>query len=145
MTSGGGSIEKSIMRHGKAVSSKATTMRAVEPFAFVIAYMSFPISVRAQESATQQTALQQRVNDQLRRIEALEAALAQLQQEVTDLKSVALQTAGVPGANANEVLEEPFDHAFDGAPPMDADPKNPPPPPPPPHVIDFYRSPPAPT
>src|SRR5262249_3211126 len=145
MTSGRGAIEKAIMRHEKSMTSKASNMRALAPFAFVIGYVSFPISVRGQKSATQQTALQQRVNDQLRRIEALEAALAQLQQEVTDLKSVAQQTAGVQAANANEVLEEPFDHAFDGAPPMDADPKNPPPPPPPPHVIDFYRSPPAPT
>src|SRR5262245_51966638 len=113
------------MRHEKSMTSKVYNIRTLAPFALVIVYMSFPISVRAQESAAQPTALEQRVNDQLRRIEALEAALAQLQQEVTALKSVAQQTAGVQGASAKDGLEEPFDHAFDGAPPVDPDPKNP--------------------
>src|SRR5262245_25412808 len=140
MTSGGGSIDEGIMRHEESLTSKVSNMRTLAAFALVIVYMSFPISVRAQESATQQTALQQRVNDQLRRIEALEAALAQLQQEVTDLKSVALQTAGAHAAGANEELEEPFDHAFDGAPPMDPDPKNPAGDLPQAKVIDFYGS-----
>src|SRR5262245_2574598 len=125
MTSGRGAIEKAIMQHEKSWTSKASNMRALAAFAFVIGYVSFPISVRAQESATQQTALQQRVNDQLRRIEALEAALAQLQQEVTALKSVAQQTASAQTAPEEEQLEEPFNHAFDGEPPMDPDPKSP--------------------
>src|SRR5215475_11516752 len=123
------------MRHEKSMTSKASNMRTLAAFALVIVYMSFPMSVRAQESATQQTALQQRVNDQVRRIEALEAALAQLQQEVTALKSVALQTASAMGE-----LEEPFDHAFDGDPPMDPDPKSPAGDLPQAKVIDFYGS-----
>ena len=67
-------------------------MRTLAAFALVIVYISFPIPVRAQDSAAQQTALQQRVNEQLQRIEALEAVLAQLQQEVTALKGQQVAT-----------------------------------------------------
>src|SRR5262245_408278 len=123
------------MRHEKSMTLKVSNMRTLAAFALVIVYVSFPIPVRAQEASTQQTALEQRVKDQLRRIETLEAALAQLQQEVTALKSVALQTASAMGE-----LEEPFDHAFDGDPPVDPDPKNPAGDLPQAKVIDFYGS-----
>jgi predicted porin len=125
MTKGGGAVKKGIMQHEKSITSKVPNTRALAAFVLVIVYVSFPMSVRAQGSAAQPAAVQQPVNDQLRRIEALEAALAQLQQEVTALKSLAQQTAGAQTPSAEEGLEEPFDHAFDGKPPMDPDPKNP--------------------
>ena len=76
------------MRHEKSLTLKVSDMRTLAAFALVIVFMSLPITVRAQESAAQQAALQQRVDDQLRRIEALEAVLAQLKQEVTALKGL---------------------------------------------------------
>src|SRR5262249_39849047 len=109
------------MRHEQSMTPKVSSMRTVVAFAFVIVYMSFPIAVRAQESAAQQP-LEQRMNDQLHRIEALQTELAQLQQEVTAMKSVVQQTVGAPAANVKDELEEPFDHAFNGEPPVDPDP-----------------------
>ena len=111
---------------------KVSDVRTLAAFAFVIVYLSSPVTVRAQQSAAQQAALQQQLNDQLRRIEALEAVLAQLRQEVTALK-------GLQPAGATE-LEEPFDHAFDGNPPEDPDPKNPAGDLPKAQVIDMYGS-----
>src|SRR5262245_41492573 len=116
------------------MTSKVPHVRTLAAFAFVIVYLSSPITARAQQSAAQQAALQQQVNDQLRRIEALEATLAQLKQEVaTALKG--LQAPGVQGE-----LEEPFDHAFDGAPPENPDPKDPAGDLPKAQVIDMYGS-----
>jgi predicted porin len=92
-------------------------MRRLAAFALVIAHTWSPIAVRAQEpaSAQQTAALQQLVIDQLRRIEALEARLAQLQQEVDVIRGQQ------PPATIDEEhqLEEPFEHAVDGDPPMD--------------------------
>src|SRR5262245_48609157 len=115
------------MRQEKSMTAKVSNMRTLAAFVLVIVYMSFPITVRAQESAAEQTELQQRVNDQLRRIEALETLLAQLQQEVTALKGLPAVAAAsaAAAAGAKDELEEPFDHAFDGSPPVDPDPKNP--------------------
>jgi len=93
-------------------------MRTLAVFGLIIVYLSSSITVRAQEPVTQQTELQQRLNDQQRRIEAIEATLAQLKQELAALQ-------GQQANGVTEKLEEPFDHAFDGEPPKDPDPKNP--------------------
>src|SRR5262245_46956751 len=107
-------------RDQKSPTSKVSNMSTLATCALAIVYLSSPITVRAQGATPQQTALQQRLDDQLRRIEALEATLSQLQQEVTALKGLQANGAGAP-----KKLEEPFDHAFDGDQPMDPDPKNP--------------------
>src|SRR5262245_24549154 len=122
------------MRDKKSMTLKVTKMTTRAACALVIVCLSSPISVRAQETAAQYTALQQQVNDQSRRIEALEAVLAQLQQELTALKGQ--QQPYV----AEHELEEPVDHAFDRAPPEDPDPKDPAGDLPKAPVIDFYGS-----
>ena len=104
-------------------------MRLLAAFALVIICASSAIAVRAQEPpSAQQTTLQQLANDQLRRIEALEARLAQLQQEVSVLRAqqpvAALQPPLVP-VDPDRRLEEPFEHAYDGGRPPDQDPKSP--------------------
>jgi len=98
-------------------------MRRLTAFAFVLVHALSPIAARAQEQAAAQptTALQQLVIEQLRRIEALEARLAQLQQEVDVIRGQQ------PPATIDEEdpLEEPFEHAYDGDPPMDPDGESP--------------------
>jgi predicted porin len=82
----------------------------------IMLLMLFPIAARAQEPASaQQNALLRLVEEQMRRIEALEARLAQLQQKV--------ESIGGPQAVAAVVDDEemPVEHAFDGAPPDDPD------------------------
>ena len=98
-------------------------MRRLTAFAFVLVHALSPIAARAQEQAAAQptAALQQLVIEQLRRIEALEARLAQLQQEVDVIRGQQ------PPATIDEEdpLEEPFEHAYDGDPPMDPDGESP--------------------
>ena len=97
-------------------------MRTRTAVALVIVHALSPIAARAQEPSAQQAALQQLVNEQLRRIEALEARLAQLQQEVNVMKG-----SPSPGANqppitvVEDQLKEPFEHAADGTAPADPD------------------------
>src|SRR5262245_30948066 len=122
------------MRDKTSMTSKVSNMRTLAAFALAIVYLSSPITVRAQASAAQYTALQQPQHEQLRRIEALEAVLAQLQQELTAVKGQ--QQPYV----AENKLEEPFDHAFDGSPPEDTDPKDPAGDLPKAPVIDTYGS-----
>ncbi len=104
-------------------------MRTLAFFALVIGCASFAITVDAQEPpSAPQTTLEKLANDQLRRIEALEARLAQLQQEVSALRAqqpvAALQPPLVP-VDPDRRLEEPFEHAYDGGPPPNQDPENP--------------------
>jgi predicted porin len=77
-------------------------------------------AARAQAPAAQQATLQQVVDEQLRRIEALEAQLAQLRQEVNAIRALAPAPAPSPADAAHE-LKEPFVHAADGNPPTDPD------------------------
>jgi hypothetical protein len=60
------------MRHEKLNHSRVSSLTTLAAFALVIVCMAFPITVSGQEPAADQAALQQRMNDQLRRIEALE-------------------------------------------------------------------------
>jgi predicted porin len=95
-------------------------MRTFAAAAFVLLTL-FPIAARAQEpSSAQQKALMKLVEEQMRRIEALETRLAQLQQKV--------ESIGGPqvAAPVLEDEEEPvLEHALDGAPPDDPDEENP--------------------
>ena len=91
-------------------------MKRLAALAIVIVQVLAPISARAQGPTSAQQ-LQQLVDEQLRRIEALEAQLTQLRQEVEAIRG--LQTP-VPVDDEHR-LEEPFEHAYDGQPPMDPD------------------------
>jgi hypothetical protein len=82
-----------------------------------------PIAARAQEPAAagEAAALQQLLDEQLRRIEALEARLAQLQKEVNDIRGPQFPGTPVP----EHPLDEPFGHADDGLPPTNPDDESP--------------------
>src|SRR5262245_62171984 len=83
----------------------------------IILLMLFPIAARAQEPASaQQAALLRLVEEQTRRIEALEARLAQLQQKV---EGIGGPLAAAPAVAEHEELA--LEHAVDGAPPDDTD------------------------
>jgi predicted porin len=75
----------------------------------------FPIAAAAQQSAAPQqaAALQQLLDEQLRRIEALETQLAELKDEVNTIRG---QQAAPVEENP---LKEPFRHAYNGLPPED--------------------------
>jgi predicted porin len=108
-----------------SVVSNTRTAHAV--LAFLIVSVSSPIAARAQQPASAPQ-VQQLMNEQLRRIEALEARLAALQQEVIVLRGQ--QLAGTPppvvdAVDEQDQLKEPFEHAFSGSPPMDPDPTSP--------------------
>ncbi|HWZ91254.1 MAG TPA: porin, partial [Polyangiaceae bacterium] len=80
-----------------------------------------PSATRAQApAAAQQSTLQQVVDEQLRRIEALEAQLTQLRQEVNAIRALAPAPPPPPIDETHE-LHEPFVHAADGNPPTDPD------------------------
>jgi predicted porin len=94
-------------------------MRRLAVFAVVLLPVLSPIAARAQDAASGQQ-LQQLVNEQLRRIEALEAQLAQLRQQV-EVISGQLPTT----TTEEDRLEEPVEHAYDGDPPIDPDAEEP--------------------
>ena len=107
-------------------------MRTLACFALVFALL--PTAARSQEPppAGEQEALARLVNEQLRRIEALESRLAALQQEVKDLRARPggpVVAAGEPpaavGAPAPDHENEMVQHAVGGKPPEDADPEGP--------------------
>jgi len=78
-----------------------------------------PKAVRAQTpGAAQQPTLQQVVDDQLRRIEALEAQLSQLRREIDAIRALA---PALPPPPPIDELKEPFVHAAAGNPPTDPD------------------------
>src|SRR5262245_16462379 len=85
----------------------------------LVLHVLAPRAARAQTSAAAQQPLQQVVNEQLRRIEALEAQLLKLQQEVNAIRGL-VPSVSPPVDNAHEP-KEPFVHAFDGEPPTDPD------------------------
>jgi predicted porin len=95
-------------------------MRIFAPLVIVLLTL-FPIAALAQQPASaQQTALQKLVEEQMRRIEALEKQLAQLQQKVESIGGLPTATAVVA-----EHEEPTLQHAHDGAPPDDPDEENP--------------------
>lgn len=95
-------------------------MRKLASLALVL-YVLVPTAARAQApAAAQQAALQQLVDEQLRRIEALEAQLAQLRQEVNAIRALAPAPPPPPVEETYE-LKEPFVHAADGNPPAEPD------------------------
>jgi predicted porin len=93
-------------------------MRRLAAFVVVLVHVLSPIAVRAQETASAQQ-LQQLVTEQLRRIEALEAQLAQLKQQVEVIRGQ--QPPAPININEEDRLEGLVEHAFDGDPPIDAD------------------------
>jgi len=105
-------------------------MKTRTAVALVILYVLSATAARAQEPSAQQAALQQLVNEQLRRIEALEARLNQLQQEVNGMRVPHPPVTGDPHPTGTEPppviavpdqLKEPFEHAADGTQPIDPD------------------------
>src|SRR5262247_2441066 len=77
-------------------------------------------------AAAPQDNLPQQLNDQLRRIAALEAQLARLQQEIEELRGSSLQrhdALDLPPAHVQH--EEPFEHAVADTPPHETDPEAP--------------------
>ena len=90
-------------------------MRRLATFAVVLVLVLSPIAVGAQEPASAQ--LQQLVNEQLRRIEALETQLAQLRQQVEIIRGQQPPTV----ITEEDRLEEPVEHAYDGDPPISPD------------------------
>jgi predicted porin len=103
-------------------------MRSLASLALALAL--HPSSASTQEvKAGSQEALAQLLRDQARRIEALEASLQALQQEVQQLRQQPV-TAGVeppvaPEAAAAEETNDLVDHAVAGEPPADAYPEGP--------------------
>src|SRR5262245_25626513 len=94
--------------------------------AFVLLTALFSTAVAAQEStsAQQTVALQQVVNDQLRRIEALEARLAELRQQMDALRGSQPQATTAPPITEPPTEPEmpvPYEHAFGGEPPENPD------------------------
>jgi predicted porin len=105
-------------------------MRTVAPFALLFVVVLSPNVARAQDprDAQQEAALVQLINEQLKRIQALEARLAELQQQVKVLSAQqpvgSVQPAGVvPAPDPDE--EQAFEHATGGSPPEDPDPESP--------------------
>src|SRR5215472_169617 len=93
-------------------------MRRLAPLALVLQVL-VPKAVRAQTpGAAQQPTLQQVVDDQLRRIEALEAQLSQLRREIDAIRALA---PALPPPPPIDELKEPFVHAAAGNPPTDPD------------------------
>jgi predicted porin len=90
-----------------------------------------PAMARAQQPAPSPSdALQKLVVEQARRLEALEARMAALQAEVTDLRTMAGRVAPpstAPGAPPSAVADEqpPIEHAVGGAAPIEPDPHAP--------------------
>ena len=94
-------------------------MRRLAPLTLVLQVL-VPSAARAQApAAAQQLTLQQVVDEQLRRIAALEAQLAQLREEVNAIRGV-VPAPHPPDVDTHE-LHEPFVHAADGNPPTDPD------------------------
>ncbi len=102
-------------------------MKTLSYVALVLACTMWPILARAQAAPdAQQETLVRLVNDQLKRIEALEARLADLQQQVTVLGAPQAGVVEPQTAVPEEPDEQlPFEHAVGGAPPMDVDPEGP--------------------
>ncbi len=93
-------------------------MKTPAALVLALALAASPVAQAQELPAAQQAAVQQLLNEQLRRIEALEARLAQLQQELGALRGQGqLPAAAEPNPEAH--LQEPFEHPFDGDPPMD--------------------------
>src|SRR5690242_3478693 len=67
----------------------------------------------------QQAALQRLIDEQLRRIDALEARLASLQQQVNEMRGQQ------PPAAGEETQPVAYEHASGGAPPIDPDAEEP--------------------
>lgn len=99
--------------------------------AFILAFVcsTIPNAALAQQpaGAGQQAELIRLVNEQLKRIETLEAQLATLQQEVRTLAGLRGPGASQPGVVAAVEDEEApqFEHAVAGAAPIDRDPESP--------------------
>jgi outer membrane protein N len=97
-------------------------MRTRAAVALVIVHALSPIAVRAQDPSAREAAMQQVLNEQLRRIEALEALLAQLRQEVNAIRALPLPAVTPPVQDTPGLQEqEPFVHAADGTAPTDPD------------------------
>jgi len=104
-------------------------MRTFVLLVLVLVHTSFPTPARAQDAgdAQQQASLARLVNDQVRRIEALERQLAELQRA---LKVLSAQPNGDP-PQPDAVMapedehQQPFEHAAGGSAPEDADPESP--------------------
>lgn len=83
-------------------------------------------ALAGQPAAAPNDALQKLVTEQARRLEALEARLAALQAEVTDLRTLAGRATPptVPGAQPQTIIEDkepPVEHAVGGAAPLEPD------------------------
>jgi predicted porin len=104
-------------------------MKMLVSLVLVLSYASFPIAARAQEApdSEAQTALVRLLSDQHKRIEALEARLAELQQQIRALGVDHAVGTGQPGANALTEADQqpPFEHAAGGRPPEEVDPEGP--------------------
>jgi predicted porin len=103
-------------------------MRTLTSLLLGLVYAVCPSTADAQDTLTaqQQAALVRLVNDQTKRIDALEARLAEMQQEMKILSGQPVAPAGQPGAPAAEPDEEQaFEHAAGGSPPVDPDPESP--------------------
>ena len=104
-------------------------MRALASLVLALVLTVSPTAARAQNppDAQQQAALVRLVSDQLKRIEALEARLAELQQEMKVLGAQPGVRTGQSEAFTPPApdLQLPFEHATTGAAPADVDPPGP--------------------
>ena len=83
-------------------------MKTLGTFVLVIGHVLSPIAASAQAPpSAQQTALQELLNEQLRRIEALEARLAQLQQEINVVKGQQPPVTVDDGGSARGAVRTP--------------------------------------
>jgi predicted porin len=96
-------------------------MRRLAAITLVLLTTFWSVAATAQEPpAGQQAALQRLVDEQLRRIEALEARLALLQQQMNELRG-----QRPPAMGEEPQGPEPYEHATGGGPPTDPDAEEP--------------------
>jgi len=95
-------------------------MRRLAPLTLVISVLVPSVAHAQAPAAAQQATLQQVVDAQLRHIDALEAELKQLRQEVDAMRALA-PVPLPPSAELAPALMEPFGHAVDGDPPIEPD------------------------
>jgi predicted porin len=104
-------------------------MRTFATVALVLAYASSPTAAHAQEppAVEREATLVRLVNEHLKRIEALEARLAELQQQLRVLSGEAGNGVAQPESVADSEADQrqPFEHAVGGEPPADVDPEGP--------------------